>query len=195
MNERILAAVLLIDVSALVGIVDGLYFHLYKYKLYAHAASRREHWTHTLRAILFAPIVLLLFALDVGGVALWAATALLLVDFAIESWDVLIEGDSRATLGGLTPLESWIHVASITTHVAAVTLVLAAKPAGAWGLSAPSLLPGAWPAIARWTALLLVAGGVGLAGLHLWLLQPRYRDRGAAAAAPRRAGVAGQRRG
>lgn len=185
MEHRVVAAALLMDLSASVAIVDGVWFHLYKYRLFARPESRTEHWTHTLRAILFVPMVWLLFARDVAGAALWAAAALVLVDFVVESWDVLIERDSRKTLGGLTPAESWIHVGSLTTHVAAVTLLLAAKPAGAWGLSAAAGAAAAWPWLARATALLLGAGGVGMAALHLWLLQPRYRDAAAAGASSR----------
>lgn len=175
MDYRIVIAALLIDLSAGVAIIDGLYFHIYKYKLYARAESFTEHWTHTLRALMFGPMVFLLFAHRFGGKLLWAALLLVLVDFAVESWDVLIERDSRAALGGLTPLESWIHAASITTHIAAVTLVLSARSAAAWSASAPSVMPGAWPWVARLTVLALVPGAIALAALHLWLLQPRYR--------------------
>lgn len=183
MDYRIVIAALLMDLSAGVAIIDGLYFHIYRYKLYARPDSLTEHWTHTLRALLFGPMVFLLFARRFGGTLLWAALLLVLVDFAVESWDVLIERDSRVTLGGLTPLEYWIHVASITTHIAAVTLVLAARSAAAWSPAAPSVMPAAWPWVARMTVLALVPGAIGMAALHLWLLQPRYRNAAAARAA------------
>ena len=175
MEHQLVIAALLIDLSATIAIVDGAYLHLYKYRLYARSDSRLEHATHTARAVLFGPMVYLLFARCFAGAVLWATLALVLVDFAIQSWDVLIERASRSGLGGLSSLEYWIHVATITTHVAAVTLVLAARPAEAWSLSAPAVLPVAWPVIARWSALGLVPGAAGLAVLHLWLAQARYR--------------------
>ena len=175
MDHRLVVAALLIDLSATIAIVDGVYLHLYKYRLYARPDSVTEHLTHTLRAVLFAPMIYLLFGRCFAGPVLWATLALVLVDFAIQSWDVLVERASRGSLGGLTSLEYWVHVAAITTHVAAVTLVLAARPPAAWSLSAPAVLPGEWPAIAHWSALGLVPGAAGLAVLHLWLLQPRYR--------------------
>lgn len=175
MNHQLIAAALLLDLSATIALVDGAYLHLYRYRLYARAASRTEHVTHTARAVVFAPMIYLLFGRCFAGAVLWATLAIVLVDFAIQSWDVLVEGASRASLGGLSSLEYWIHVATITTHVAAVTLVLAARPPGAWSLSAPAVLPVAWPAIAHWSAIALIPGAAGLAVLHLWLLLPRYR--------------------
>jgi hypothetical protein len=175
MDHRLVIAALLIDLSATVAIVDGLYLHLYKYRLYARRGSVTEHMTHTLRAVLFAPMIYLLFGRCFGGPVLFAALAMVVVDFAIQSWDVLVEQASRRSLGGLTSFEYWIHVLAITTHVAAVTLVLAARPAAAWSLDAPAVMPGGWPAIARFSALGLVPGAVCIAVLHLWLLQPRFR--------------------
>ena len=40
---------------------DGAYLHLWKFELFNHEESRFEHKTHTIRAILFPPIVWLLF--------------------------------------------------------------------------------------------------------------------------------------
>lgn len=176
MDDRIAVAALVMGLSALVATSDGLYFHLYKYRLYARPECLSEHRTHTIRAVLFGPMVYLLFARDFGGRWLWATVALLAIDFGVQSWDVLIERDSRASLGGLTSLEYWIHVLSVTSHVAAVTLVLASKPAQAWSLAAPSVGAGTWPALAPMVALLLVPSAAGVGALHLWLLQPRYRD-------------------
>ena len=38
---------------AAVGAYDGLYLHLWKYRLYAREESRREHALHTAVAFLF----------------------------------------------------------------------------------------------------------------------------------------------
>ena len=184
MDHRIVLAVVLISTSAVFATADGVYLHLYKYRLFARADSRTEHWTHSIRALMFGPIVYLLFAHPYAGVVLWATLGLVVVDFGVQSWDVLVERGSRATLGGLTPVEYWIHVAAITTHVAAVTLILVTRPDGAWSLSAGTVAPGPWPSLAHWTALAIAPGAVGLGVLHLGLMHPRFRrgpDAGAAA--------------
>ena len=58
MNLFDLSALLLIAFYAL-SLVDGLYFHLYAFRLHARPETRREHWAHTGRALLFIPTLLL----------------------------------------------------------------------------------------------------------------------------------------
>jgi len=55
-NVMIAATVCLILFSFVAGF-DGIYFHFYKYRLYARAESLYEHKMHTLSAVLFTPIV------------------------------------------------------------------------------------------------------------------------------------------
>jgi hypothetical protein len=55
-----------------------------------------------------------------------------LLTFAIESADVATERASRADLGGLTPLEYWMHFAMSGLRWASVSLALASIPPGAW---------------------------------------------------------------
>jgi hypothetical protein len=49
--------------------LDGLYLHLWKYQLHVRPESAAEHRLHTTRAVLFVPILVLLFARDFGGPA------------------------------------------------------------------------------------------------------------------------------
>ena len=44
------AAAVCFALHALVAMIDGAYFHLYKYKLHTRPESLLEHVTHTLRA-------------------------------------------------------------------------------------------------------------------------------------------------
>lgn len=56
----IISIVLLIAYSIL-ALFDGVFLHLYKYRLYEHKESKFEHLTHTVRAILFTGILIALF--------------------------------------------------------------------------------------------------------------------------------------
>ena len=67
----LLCAVLCLVLFTTIAGVDGLYFHLYRYRLYARPASRYEHKLHTINAVLFVPQVVLLFCLQVSGLWLW----------------------------------------------------------------------------------------------------------------------------
>jgi len=160
-----------------IGMIDGAYFHIVKYKLHTRRESFVEHITHTLNAIFFPPIVYLLLYRDSAGLALWAAAALVVVDVGIESWDVLIERCSRSSLGGLTPVEYWIHMMAVTLRIGGMAVLFAARPLAAWSLSAPSVLSGEPPHAVRLVALVLIVGATITAAQHVWLLQPRYRAR------------------
>jgi hypothetical protein len=175
MEGRITAACILIELFAMVAMTDGVYYHLWKFRLYTRPESIVEHVTHTIHALFFGPIVFLLFAYNFGGALLWLAVAVVALDFANESWDILIEKNSRASLGGLPPLEYLSHAVAITLRTAAIALVFSAKPAAAWSLSSPTVLPESYPSIAPITALLIVPGAVLFGLVHLWLLRPRYR--------------------
>jgi len=49
----IIAATVFMVLFGLMSIVDGLYYHDYKYKLYLHKESILEHIMHTFRAVHF----------------------------------------------------------------------------------------------------------------------------------------------
>ena len=85
----------------ILGTVDGIYLHLWRYRLYARSASRHEHRLHTGAAVLFAVTLPTLFRWETGGLLLWAGIALVAVDLVVSIVDMLSEDDSRADLGGL----------------------------------------------------------------------------------------------
>ena len=171
----LIAAAVCFALHALVAMIDGAYFHLYKYKLHTRPESIVEHFTHTLRAGTMAIAAILFFALDVGGTLLWCGLALVVVDLAVETWDVLLERRSRATLGGLSSAEYLSHAHAILLYAASYTLVLAAKPAGAFSATAPLLLA-ARPALVAWLGW-IVGGGAAISTVqHAVYLHPRFRS-------------------
>ena len=163
------AAAVLLAVFAALAAVDGLYIHLWRLRLHARPETRREHWLHTARALLFPPVLLGLFALPTSGVCLWAAITAAVLDLAAGLWDVAIERESRAQLGGLGTAEYIVHIAVSMVHSGALALVLAARPATAWSLAAPPLLDAPMPGLSAALAWNLLPGAVILGALHVWL--------------------------
>lgn len=159
----------------LVATADGIYFHLWKYRLYARRESLYEHQLHTVRAFLFIPIVFFLYFANFGGIALWAGVFFVALDLIVEMLDVFCENDSRAALGGLTSLEYAAHVAATTFRIASLTLILAAKPLSAWSLSAPIVLSeGSAPAAVALAANVML-GNFLVGVLHLLLPNEKFR--------------------
>ena len=176
MENLMIAATICLMVFSLVAGFDGIYFHFYKYKLYARAESLYEHKMHTVSAVLFIPVVALLFAGNFAGVLLWLGVLFILAETVIEIADVLSERDSRASIGGLSPAEYATHVLAITFRVAALALALAAKPLSAWDLSASVVASQQYPEIVTTTALNMVIGNIVMVLVHIWLMQKKYRS-------------------
>lgn len=173
----LIAATVCFVLHALVAAIDGAYFHLYKYKLHTRPESIVEHFTHTLRAGTMAISAVVLFALNVGGLLLWAAFVLIGIDLVVETWDVLIERRSRAMIGGLSSLEYLTHAHAILLYAASYSLVLAAKPAGAFSSGAPLLLKPAYPIAVSAAGWVVAAGAMLTTIQHVVYLHPRYRMR------------------
>lgn len=143
-----------------VGALDGLYFHLWKFRLYARPQSRTEHLTHTVRACLLGPLLWLAFVHP----RLELLVVLAGVDTAVVFADVWLENASRRDLGGIPRAEYVVHVVANTLHTAAMTLAIAV-----WWVS-PSA---AVPSMVRWLAEALVVCTVPVALLHVVLLRRR----------------------
>ncbi len=159
----------------LVATIDGLYFHLWKYRLFTRDESFYEHKLHTIRAFLFIPIVFFLFYSDFGGLALWAGIFFILLDLIIELLDVLTENDSRASLGGLTSLEYAAHVTATTFRIAAISFALATKSVDSWSISAP-ILVGEQSNLVTFIAINVISGNFLVGVLHLLLLNRTFRN-------------------
>lgn len=119
-------------IFAALSFVDGVYLHLIKFKIQENSDSKKEHLTHTIRAILFIPITFMIFYWNLSGPWLWFAMGVIIIDFIVEAIDVLEERRSRKNLGGLSSGEYLLHVMLTTTRIAAITLALSSKPHEAW---------------------------------------------------------------
>lgn len=101
---------ILLLAMATIGAIDGTYYHTLKFRLFEQPSSRLETVTHVLRALSLAVAVWVLSdRVPVGG-WYWAIVALFTFDLAVDVVDILIEPRSRAPLGGLPPLEYFIHM-------------------------------------------------------------------------------------
>lgn len=175
MSEQLMIwATVFLGLFAIVAAVDGLYFHLWKYRLYARAESIYEHKLHTIRAFLFIPIVFFLFYQNSGGIYLWFGVFFVLIDFAVEITDVLIEIRSRTDISGLSPAEYAAHILATILRTAFIALALAAKPVSSWSLSAPLMLEQEY-SVAAVAALNIMTGNFLIASLHVWLMRNKYR--------------------
>lgn len=152
--------------TAIAG-VDGLYFHLYRYRLYLRPQSRREHRLHTINAFLFVPLVTSLFVAAPRGLFLWLALALFLASLAVEILDVLCEPDSRRDLGGLTASEYLMHFLMAGLRVGAIVPLLITPPSTDWLPQSTAL--GLRPLWLLLCGAYIAGPGIGIALLHLVL--------------------------
>lgn len=172
MDHLVIAGFVFLNLFMLVGTVDLFYYHIWKFKLHTRPESRYEHKLHMIFAFLMVPVGYLLYYQDLGGWALWAVVFFVVTALTTEMLDVFTEGDSRASLGGLTTGEYSIHVAATILKVASFAFMFASKPAAAWDLASPVVL-GTYGWMAEMMALQVMVGS-GLVGiLHLALLHPR----------------------
>jgi hypothetical protein len=161
---------ILLLIFVILSFIDGFYLHLWKYRLHERNESLYEHKTHTIRAILFAPILYLLYAINTAGPLLIAAMVIVSIDFLVEIADVLSERDSRSWQGGLTKWEYLLHVMLTSVRVSSQVLILAAKPSEAWSVTGPLILPESYPTFTSSIALNLIPGTILMAALHITLI-------------------------
>jgi hypothetical protein len=142
----------------LLGAFDGIYFHIYKYKLHLHPQAKLEHQIHTFRGLLFLPITLLFFILNSAGSLLWIGIALLIIDFIAELIDILVEKQARAELGGISPVESAIHVTATGFRMSALAIIITLKPIDAFVWSASTYDFATLPSYLQWTGIIFLTG-------------------------------------
>lgn len=172
MSHLVVLGFVFLSLFMVLGAVDLFYYHVWKYKLHKRPESRYEHKLHMAFAFLMVPVAMLLYYQNLGGVALWAAVVFVAAALSTELLDVFSEGDSRASIGGLSSGEYALHVAVTILKVASFAFMFAAKPSVAWGLSSPMNL-GSYGFMGEMMAL-QVAVGSGLVGcLHIALLSPK----------------------
>jgi len=162
-----LPLVLLVAIAP-VGAFDMLYFHLWKFRLFASPASRAETLTHVLRSLVFAALAWTLAHYRPQGAWFWAVAALFAIDFLNSLIDVAIEPRSRAARGGVPTAEALIH----NTGTTALGAIAALFVTDGWHarLLPTALRPVTHPDFLVLQAELIAASGILLATLELALL-------------------------
>lgn len=148
------AAFELLMLAALLGAVDVLYFHLYRFRLYAQPGSVAEESTHLARHLLFVGIVLTLLLQPPSATAI--VLTLFVLDLANNVADVLLEKSSRAPLGGLPPAEYLVHVLATLLTGMAISAFWWAPPAA---LSTTQVARG-WATVGLGVALFAAEGSL-----------------------------------
>jgi hypothetical protein len=167
-------SMILLILFALLGLYDGLYLHIFKYRLYEHAESRTEHIIHTIRGILF-PAILYFFYLKGDCISFTIGMMLVAFDLVTLGIDAYLEGDSRKFMGGLPRWEYIIHLFVNGFHFAAISVFLATKlnfnHAGLQ-IRADFSDVSTYPAF-LWLVKNLIPGGILVSLLHLFVLFPK----------------------
>jgi len=135
----------LLAAFCILGAFDGFYFHLYRFQLHKVPSARTEHIIHSVRALVFAPIAVLMFVLNSGGILLYIGIAAVIVDQVLEYFDIMLERDARLPLGGVPGTETVLHVFASSAKFAAIACIIASKPIDAYALSSPLMLEPSLP--------------------------------------------------
>lgn len=178
MEMALLTACVLLLLFAVLAFYDGVYLHLLRYRLHAHPESRTEHVMHTIRALLFPPLLYFLY-LSPGSIGFAVGVGLVLADVLTLGVDAYMEKDSRAFMGGLPRWEYILHLLVNGLHFAsiAVWLLLKVRLTAAGLAIVPTL-----PATDGYQLLVqlawnLLPGAILLGIAHLLLLVPTVADR------------------
>jgi len=158
----------LLLIFASLSIFDGVYYHLWKFRLQERDDSKFEHLTHTGRALLFIPTLIMIYMWGMQGIWAWIAAVVLSLDLVVEILDVLNEKASRETLGGLPSGEYLLHIMLTTIRVAAFTTAFAAIPNEAWNLNSNTTV--FLPEFSRLVAYNLLPGAIAILLLHVYLI-------------------------
>jgi hypothetical protein len=119
-----LAAFYLLTLAGLVGSYDVLYYHIYKLKLYKKHDAMWENVTHAIRALLFAAMMLTVMHLRCSG--WWWLIYPILLSFELINTmtDAILEPKTRKSMGGLPPVEYYLHIfLSIVTGAALASII------------------------------------------------------------------------
>jgi hypothetical protein len=122
----IISAVLLILYSTL-ALFDGVFLHLYKYRLHEQEESKSEHLVHTIRALLFSGILYTLFIGIENNELFFIAMILVFLDIITLIIDAYVEKDSREFMGGLPRWEYILHLLINGFHFAGIAVFLVIK--------------------------------------------------------------------
>ncbi len=169
----ILSATISLLIFGIIGIIDGFYYHLWKFNLYKHKETRFEHITHTIRAFLFLGMLFLFFINDYGGKLFLLGVLFVIIDLIVLIIDLIAEENSREKLGGLPHIEYIVHVIANALHFTAIALILVAKPLEYWNYNSTTILNRNFPELTHLIAVNLALGVFLLAILHILLMNKR----------------------
>lgn len=172
MEHLVILGFVFLNLFMIVGAVDLFYFHMWKYKLHTRPESSYEHKLHGIFALIMVPLAFFLYYQNSGGYALWAGVFFVAAALSVEMFDVFSEGDSRASLGGLTTGEYSLHVAATIFKVASFAFIFAAKPTSAWNLDSELSL-GTYGSMGEMMAIQVMAGSLIVGLLHFALLNKK----------------------
>lgn len=127
MEIAFIISIILLLAYSLLALFDGVFLHLYKYRLYEYKESKFEHLTHTIRAILFSGILISLFINIENNSLFLLGISLVIADIIIMIVDAYVEKDSRAFMGGLPRWEYIIHLLVNGCHFASIAVFLVIK--------------------------------------------------------------------
>ena len=125
-----LYATISLALFCLIGAFDGVYYHYYRFRLYKYLETKREHYIHGYRGLVFTPIALLFFVFNTSGVLYLLGLGFLALDTALEVYDILVEKDARAIFGGTPKGETISHVLATSFRIIALGFIIAGKPFG-----------------------------------------------------------------
>jgi hypothetical protein len=163
--------IFLLALMGTLGSVDGIYFHIFRYRLFAQPSAQTETLTHVLRGFTYSlGLAALLLGLPQGR-WFWAVAAVFALDLLIDVIDVLLEPSSRAPLGGLSRPEYLVHMLVMAISGGIWTsFVVQGWPQRLAPTGLAPHVPGALPTWLVWDGWMLAAGAPALALLELTLL-------------------------
>lgn len=168
-----LSLVFLILFSGL-AFIDGIYLHLWKYKLYKYKETIFEHKLHTIRAVFFPFQLVGLFMFGIEGWLFGLVLFLAMVDLFVQILDMWEEKGARARFGGLSSAEYILHVTLTSLHSSMLLVYLISKPNASNFLGKTQIVYSQnWHSI---VASNLLPGAILVALLHLILCHPYFRD-------------------
>lgn len=179
MESAFLISILLLVAYAALALYDGVFLHLYKYKLFAHNQSKFEHLTHTIRAVLFVGILATVYLNIENNTLFYVGITLIALDIATLLIDAYVEKDSRAFMGGLPRWEYIIHLLVNGFHFAGIALLLAIKiQITSSGAQLVTNFDGVTNLqYLKTLSVNLLPGSVLIAVLHILVLVPRFSVR------------------
>lgn len=173
----LLISILLVAFSVL-ALLDGIYLHLIRFKLYRLPEAKFEHFTHSIRAILFPAILYFLMLQQHKPVYYYIGCIAVAIDLLVLGIDAYVEKDSRKAMGGLPRWEYIIHLFVNGFHFAALAVFFSLKLSYSieLGLQLENLRALNDFATFSQLLVLLLPGAIGIAVAHVLVMVPAVQN-------------------